>query len=562
LDGYQKAEVNYLIAFCLTCGGRYREALDCLEVLTTSPLDGRQTARKCYLTAYCLHMSNIDLTRALHNYNLALEEGFPEFWVFFNRGDLYMRLGDIEAARIDLDRAVALDPKHEGAKQLRDDLFLPHGVDDNRRQRFRLKSPFLVCTVPKSGTMLFRNMLLSILGDDLVIPSNCFKIPLVTAEYIVAMPKLTNRIYFGHIWHSENLANRLSSIPKIVVIRDPREQVVSYAHFLDSIADNVVKKTYEGPHPCNVYTSSFQWKDKEWDDKISGMIFGLTSPFVTYPSVYNSYLHYALKWLGPNTFLVRYEDIIGTNLGGNDIAAIKTMKSLMEFIGVEIDEDTLTRRILQGSDSSKSETFRLGGKGKWRQEFKPQHVDQMKMAAPNLLSTLGYEVDENWGLTKGKGRHSVINLLPDSLNKLMLDYSQYLEIRKGSEGKKELERIIDEWAANTFVENAQYQDASLILEKLLDQAPDNPIGNYLYAFCLHQIRKDLTKALHHYNSALQNGYDVFWVKYNFWVNRGSLLVEIGEKQAAVADLERALKLNPDDKETREILTAIQIPTHD
>ena len=447
----------------------------------------------------------------------------------------------LKRARVDLDRAVSLDPKHEGAKQFRDDLFFPQDVDD--RQQYSLQSPFLACCVPKSGTILLRNILLSILGDDLIIPSNYFKIPLVTAEYIMAIPNLTNRIYFGHIWHSENVANKLSSIPKIVLIRDPRDNVVSYAHFLDGIAKDVF-----GPHPY--------WNEKDWDDKISSMIFGLNSPVATYPSVYNSYLNYGLKWLGPNTFLVRYEDIIGTNFGGNYATAIKTMKSLMEFIGVEIDEDTLARKISQGSDPGKSQTFRLGGKGKWSQEFKPQHVTQMKAAAHNLVSTLGYEVDENWDLTKGKRIHSGINLRPDSLSKIVaIDNSQYLQIRKGSEGKKELERLIDEWAVNTFVENALYQDATLILEQLLNQVPANPIWNYLYALCLHQIRKDSTKALHHYNSALENGYDEFWVKYN----RGLLLVEIGEKQAALADLERALTLKPDDKDTREILMTIQAP---
>jgi hypothetical protein len=286
---------------------------------------------------------------------------------------------------------------------------------------------------------------------------------------------------------------------------------------------------------------------------------GVTSE---YPSVFNSYLNHALKWAGPNTLIVRYEDIIGTRFGGNDKTVIKTMKSMMDFMGVQIDEETLAGRIAQGSDPSKSDTFRFGGKGNWRQEFKPHHVTQMKTVAPTLVSTLGYELDENWslntitkkGIPSGINVKSVSSSIQSLLNNMpVISKTQYLQIRKESEGKKGLERLIDEWALNMFIENEQYQDAILILEQLLNQEPSNPLWNYLYAQSLHLLRKDLTKALHHYNYALENGYNEFLVKYN----RGLLLIEMGNKDAAVADLERAQKLKPEHKATRESLMTIQ-----
>src|SRR5205807_7424735 len=132
------------------------------------------------------------------------------------------------------------------------------------------------------------------------------------------------------------------------------------------------------------------WSKKEWDEKLSTMIFGLDTKLVRkiYPSVFNSYLNYAIKWSGPNTLTVKYEDIIGTKFGGNDKIVIKTMRSIMDFLGVQIDQEMLTQRIAQGSDPTKSDTFRFGGKGNWKQEFKPQHVSQMKAVGPTLLSTL------------------------------------------------------------------------------------------------------------------------------------------------------------------------------
>ena len=182
----------------------------------------------------------------------------------------------------------------------------------------------------------------------------------------------------------------------------------------------------------------------------------------------------------------------------------------------------------------------------------------MKVAAPNLVSALGYARDEMWDLnTKMKKRElSEININPDCFLEIAsLDTTIYLQIRKESEGKKGLERLVDEWALKIFIEKKQYQDAVQLSERLLTEEPPNPLWNYLYALGLHELRGEryAHKALHHYNLALDNGFDEFWVRYN----RGSLLAETGEKRAAVADLERALALNPQDKTVGDMLSALQ-----
>ncbi len=525
---------------------RYREGLDHLELLANHPMAKSDQARIYYFSAVCLQGLNTDYRRALEYYSLALENGFKqEFWVFYNRSLLYLQLGDLEAARVDIDHAVSLNPLHKDARQIRDDLFLPPGLDVYQQQ-IKLASPILACCVGKSGTVLLANILTAILGDNLVIPSNTFRRPLVTSEYILGLPNLTNRVYIGHIWYSEGIAKKLLLIPKIILIRDPRDNVVSYSHFIDRRAKDIFGSNAE------------YWSKKDWDEKLSTMIFGMRTPAVEFPSVYNSYLNYGIRWAGPRAFVVRYEDIMGTKFGGNDNTVIKTIKSLMDFMGVQIDEDMLVRRITQGSDPAKSQTFRAGGEGSWRHEFKPKHVTQMKAAAPNLVSALGYEDDEMWDLnTKMKKRDlSKININPDCLSEIAsLDTTIYFQIRKDSEGKNELERLVDEWALKIFIERNQYQDAVLISEQLVKQDVTNPLWNYLNALCLHQLRGEqyTHRALHYYNFALENGVDEFWVRYN----RGSLLAEAGEKEAAVADLERALSLNPQNKTIRDMLTALQ-----
>jgi tetratricopeptide (TPR) repeat protein len=531
---------------------KYLAILNRLEDLAALKPDKYLQAKICFLIAYCLHSSNIDLRRAIDNYNLSLQNGYDEFWVVYNRGVLHMELGDIEAARNDLDRAASLNPSHQGAKQLREGVFLP-SLLDKEKEPMMLASPVIVCCVPRSGTILLRNILRSVLGDNLVIPSNSFSRPLVTSEYLLALPRLTNRAYVGHIRYSEDLAKKLASFPKIVLIRDPRDYVISYAHFMDRLA-----KETSGPQ--KEWYENY-WTKKEPDEKLSTMIFGLDTRLArkVYPSVFTSYLDYAIKWSGPNTLMLRYEDIISAKLGGNDKTVIKTIRSIMDLLGVQIDEETLAQRIAQGSDPAKSNTFRFGGKGNWKYEFKPHHVTQMKTVGPSLLPALNYEVNEDWDLSiTGKKRiPREIKVNPVSLlgNMPVLSMSRYLYIRRELEGKKGIERLIDEWAVDLFIENEQYEDAISILKQLLNQERANPLWNYLYALSLHQVGNDLDKALHHYNYALENGYDEFWIRYN----RGLLLLTMGYRDEAIIDLETASRLKPEHKAVHETLASMKIP---
>ncbi|MDQ6862664.1 MAG: tetratricopeptide repeat protein, partial [Thermoproteota archaeon] len=59
--------------------------------------------------------------------------------------------------------------------------------------------------------------------------------------------------------------------------------------------------------------------------------------------------------------------------------------------------------------------------------------------------------------------------------------------------------------------------------------------------------------LQHYNLALENGFDEFWVKYN----RGSLLTQLGNLDAALVDIRHALDLRPNNTDVKTILKLIQ-----
>ena len=105
-----------------------------------------------------------------------------------------------------------------------------------------------------------------------------------------------------------------------------------------------------------------------------------------------------------------------------------------------------------------------------------------------------------------------------------------------------------------MIDKRQYQDAAIQLSDLLTVLPKDPELNYLFALCLHVQNKDLELAMKHYDLALQQGFDEFWVKYN----RGSLYAKLGNTEQAKKDLMRAVELNPDHGAAMKLLKSTVI----
>jgi len=100
-----------------------------------------------------------------------------------------------------------------------------------------------------------------------------------------------------------------------------------------------------------------------------------------------------------------------------------------------------------------------------------------------------------------------------------------------------------------MVNNKEFASASIYLKDLLKNEPKNGHMHYLFAFCLQNLNIDYCNALHHYNLALQLGFQKFWVLYG----RGCLLYKLRDFKAAREDLETAITLNPRAEGPRIIL---------
>lgn len=81
--------------------------------------EGDAPAEAHYLYAFAVHCgTKPDVLQAYIHYTIALEKGFDEFWVRYNRGALLMRSGYRSDARRDVIRAYELNSQHEGVLNL------------------------------------------------------------------------------------------------------------------------------------------------------------------------------------------------------------------------------------------------------------------------------------------------------------------------------------------------------------------------------------------------------------------------------------------------------------
>jgi tetratricopeptide (TPR) repeat protein len=91
---------------------QYKEAVAFLEPIVTMAPDSSEGQ---YSLAFSDALSGNN-QQAVDHYTKALQLGYSEFWVKYNRGAAYLALGEKAKAREDLLRAQQLDPKNEDVR--------------------------------------------------------------------------------------------------------------------------------------------------------------------------------------------------------------------------------------------------------------------------------------------------------------------------------------------------------------------------------------------------------------------------------------------------------------
>lgn len=179
------------------------------------------------------------------------------------------------------------------------------------------------------------------------------------------------------------------TIRKVLIIRDPRDQIVSAAYWIK-------KRPQDWPIHC-------KWTISELiDELITGGGSIWSTVFLSradevwqnldgITSFYNLYLPWQFE---PGVYTTQFEKLVGPRGGGNLQVQLHEIMNIAQHIGLQITEQKA--QIIAKHLFGNTLTFREGKIGSWKDHFPNDKKEKFKKKAGQLLIDLGYEKNLNW----------------------------------------------------------------------------------------------------------------------------------------------------------------------
>jgi hypothetical protein len=175
-------------------------------------------------------------------------------------------------------------------------------------------------------------------------------------------------------------------IKHIVLLRDPRDVVVSYTFF-------VLRESWHHHH--RYYRDVLKNDDERLMATIRGFSrtqSGDSKPLASIGEIFQGFL----PWLEDASVLFcRFEDLVGPRGGGIAEKQVQEIRRLAAFVQRPVTEQQALA-IAKSMYSENSMTFRKGAMGQWRTHFREEHKAVFKEFANPVLTRLGYEENANW----------------------------------------------------------------------------------------------------------------------------------------------------------------------
>ena len=235
------------------------------------------------------------------------------------------------------------------------------------------KSLFII-TIPKSGSHLLEKAVSKITRKNNYskIVGSIFTLdPDASICLDIAMKERGEDFLFEHlgyqVWIEKMFYENKEKI--LFNIRDPRDQVLSYAHWQKDLPE--------------VFPSSI---NMTFNQVLTDLIKGI-----------DSYYNIFFEWINyPYALTVRFEDLVGSKGGGDDAQQLATVKAIAKHVSVELSEQRAQEIAANLFGDNTRFTFRKGQIGAWKHEFTLEHKELFKQYGGELLIKLGYEKDLNW----------------------------------------------------------------------------------------------------------------------------------------------------------------------
>lgn len=251
--------------------------------------------------------------------------------------------------------------------------------------------PFIMSTVPKSGTHLMHQILngLPNITNDIYNAEKKFFIDhhvqdiAIFKDHFYRLGKLQpNEFGIGHMFYSEEYAYMLErlNLKHIFVYRDPRDVLISLSYFIP---------TKWPEHPLYY---SFNHEIITHKQRIMALIKGVGGKWPHFDAWNRPFY----QWINvPNTLAVSFEELMLSNKMRQ--AALAKIANYL-WAGLPLPEplESMTKKMENNINPGKSNTFRKGKIGSWREEFDSEIKQAFKEVAGKLLIDFGYEKDFDW----------------------------------------------------------------------------------------------------------------------------------------------------------------------
>lgn len=185
----------------------------------------------------------------------------------------------------------------------------------------------------------------------------------------------------GHASYSPELRSQLmrSGVKTVCIVRDPRDVVVSYAHFIMKIGKEKITRRPE--HRALVALPDHR-------ARLRTMMLG-NEGTQSVPDRFRAFL----GWLDqPEVCVLKFEDLVGAAGGGSDVTQRAEVERVAHQLGQHRRVDEITR--IAGALWGNTATFRKGEIGQWRDEFDDELRGLARREMADVVARLGYAPDE------------------------------------------------------------------------------------------------------------------------------------------------------------------------
>jgi hypothetical protein len=247
----------------------------------------------------------------------------------------------------------------------------------------RLNGPkVLLNSIPKSGTNLIDKVFYNLPNMRFSGKRTIRKMTHSKPEAINAVQSIRKGQYsLAHLEFDEKISAAVddNQIKKILVIRDPRQIVVSHYKYVTNIDSN---------HKTHDFFKSLPNDEERLNAVIDG-VDGIVEPLEEMIKGYSNWIK------NKDCLIIRFEDIIGEKGGGSQDLQMSTLRKILNHLEIQLSDSEMVD-ICGKIFDEKSPTFRKGQLDGWKKELTENHKNKIKEKLGEWIISFGYEKDLEW----------------------------------------------------------------------------------------------------------------------------------------------------------------------